>query len=57
VKLIGRPEAPTKRRGRTLSSRACGAEPLTVPETAFQAMIEKQAHSSQNLLTPFSALM
>jgi hypothetical protein len=27
VKLRGRPEAPGKRRGRTLSYRACGAEP------------------------------
>src|SRR5437016_14340758 len=30
VKLRGRPEAPTKRRGRTLSSRARGADPLDV---------------------------
>ena len=30
MKLRGRPEAPTKRRGRTLSSRARGAYPPTV---------------------------
>src|SRR5205814_1869358 len=30
VELRGRPEAPTKRRGRTLSSRARGADPLDV---------------------------
>jgi hypothetical protein len=30
VKLRGRPQAPPKRRGRILSSRARGAEPLTV---------------------------
>ena len=30
MKLRGRPEAPAKRRGRTLSPRARGAEPPTV---------------------------